>query len=1018
MSLPVTSLDGRLTLKGLLGIGGMGEVHRAWDAGLERPVAVKFVRSGDPKEAERLLLEARLQARVEHPNVVRVHDTGTLEGRPCILLQLVEGQTLADLDSRTAWQVKVSLAAQAARGLGAAHRQGLIHRDVKPANILVEDTPEGPQALLSDFGLARDEEGGLTRSGVMMGTVDFMAPEQVTGAERVDFHADIYGLGATLYAVLVGRPPFRHTPGPTAAAASTEDLQDATPDGDLHPGDLLRRVLEEEPRSLTAEAPGLPKDLAVVVAKAMEKDPAQRYATAEAFADDLERVLAGEVILARPLGWSEQGLRWVRRNPMAARALAMGLLATLAAVGFVAWNSRRSTLAALEASQMGAEAKALELRLRMAHLAPAHDLRPMKAQLRKGLARLLGRRGAAGPASSFARGQVFLLLDELEDAQKALEQAQGGGYRGADLEEALGFVYGRRFVRALPAVEALKDPALKAQRREALQKTFKAPAIAHLGAAGNVLHQQAFIALLDKRYEEARALARRSRAEEPERLDSTLLELQAWQLEAQEAHVHLDRIREAACIQEGLRLGEALFKDLRSHPEVPLLMARLKVIEAATEQQLGRPAQKPFAEGIAWVDKALALDPEWAETWKVRGNLFEVMGQEAVIFGTLKGITYAEQQVEACRKAVALRPSDAEALRTLARALHILGISKGQQQQDPLPCFLEGRKAALASEQFEGWHPSGPHLAAINALDEAAYLASRGLDASEPLAAAEALVVRLKVTPGLPPAFLHRAIADLRGLQALQVSSRGQDPDPLRAEAQTEYEALFKLEPDQLVRTSDVCFGAVNWAQSRVTTGRPVGEILTRANPMLEAGLKRWPNQPMLLYYRAWLLALQLYDHPEGRRVAEDPIRCAEALAAFEQAKTAMKNPSVLEIEAWMLLAMAEAGRPGTAERARVDFQKECERDPANPSPRLGLARALRLRGRKGDLDAAWGQLEGLDAGAKADPEAMLVRSVILADLGRVAEAAPLRAKVLTQQPLLAGHPMLQVQAVLPKPRG
>jgi serine/threonine-protein kinase len=944
---------------------------------------------------------------VEHPNVVRVHDTGTLEGRPCILLQLVEGQTFADLEPGVDWRVKVSLAAQAARGLGAAHRMGLIHRDVKPANILVEETPEGLQALLSDFGLARDEEGGLTRSGLMMGSVDYMAPEQVTGAAPVDFRADIYGLGATLYAVLAGRPPFRNTPGPTAAGASTDGLHDPTLEGDLHPGDLLRRVLEEEPRSLHSEVPGLPRDLGIVVAKAMEKEPAQRYITAEALADDLERVLRGEAIMARPMGWMEAGARWIHRNPLAARAVGVGLIAVLAATGFAAWNSRRSTLAALDASQMGAEAKALELRLRMAHLAPAHDLRPMKAQLRQGLVRLLGRRGAAGPASSFARGQVFLLLDELEDAQKALEQAQGAGYRGADLEEALGFVYGRRFVRALPAVEALKDPALKAQRREALQKTFKAPAIAHLGAAGNVLHQQAFIALLDKRYEEARALARRSRAEDPERLDSTLLEVEAWQLEAQEAHVRLDRIREGICLQEGLRLGEALFKDLRSNPEVPLLMARLKVIEAGTEQQLGRPAQKPFEEGIAWVDRALALDPEWADPWKVRGNLFEVMGQEAVIFGTLKGIAFAEQQVEACRKAVALRPSDAEALRALARGLHILGISKGQQQQDPLPCFLEGRKAALASEQFEGWHPSGPHLATINALDEASYLAPRGLDASEPLAAAEALVVRLKVTPGLLPAYLHRAIADLRGLQAMQAAGKGQDPDPLRAEAQAEYEALFKLEPDQLVRTSDVCFGAVNWAQGRVTMGRPVGEILTRANPILEAGLRRWPNQPMLLYYRAWLLGLHLYDRAGGSRVAEDPVRCAEALAAFEQAKVAMKNPSVMEIQAWMHLAMAESGRAGAAESARADFQKECERDPANPSPRLGLARALRVRGRKGDLDAAWGQLEGLDAGTKADPEVMLVRAVILADLGRAAEAAPLKATALTHQPLLAGHPVL-----------
>jgi serine/threonine-protein kinase len=766
-------------------------------------------------------------------------------------------------------------------------------------------------------------------------------------------------------------------------------------------------VLEEDPEALTALVAGLPRDLAVVVAKAMEKESAQRYATADALADDLDRVLRGEAIQARPMGWIERGARWVRRNPVPARVVGAGLLAVCAAGGFAAWSSRRNTLSALEAAQLGAEAKAFELRMRMAYLAPAHDLRPMKSELRKGLARFMGQGGAAGPASSFARGQVLLLLNELDEAQQALEQAQRGGYRGRDLEEALGTAYGRRYVRALPQVEALKDPVLKAQRREDLQRRFKTPAITHMGAAGNTIYHQAFIALLEKRYEDARVLARRSRAEDPERMESTLLEGQAWLQEARAAFTALDRPRTRACVLEGLRLGQELLADLRSDPEVPLLLARLKVIEAATEQQQGRPAGKPFEEGLAWVDRALALDPDWADAWKVRGNLYEVMGQEAVVQGSLKGISFAEQQVEACRRAVTLQPGDAEGQRTLARALHILGVSKGQLQQDPLPFFQEGRRAALASEKGEPWHPSGPHLAALNALDEASHLVNRGLDPSEPLGAADALVTRLRVMPGLPPTYLRRAIADLRGIQAQVASNKGQDPDSFRAEAQSEYEAMLKLEPDQLVRTSDVCFGAVVWAQSRVPVGRPVDEIFARVSPALDAGLMRWPNQPMLLYYRAWLLGLRLFDRHEGRLVAEDPIRCAEALEAFEKARVAMRNPSVLEVQAWMHLAMAEGGRAGAAESARAEFQAECDRDPANPSHRLGIAQALRLRGRPGDLSLAWTRLESLADAVKDDPEVMLIRGVILADLGRMSEAEPLKARALGRQPLLAGHPIL-----------
>lgn len=1007
MSLPLAPLDGRLTLKGALGAGGMGEVHRAWDAALERPVAVKFVKGGDPKEADRLLLEARLQARIEHPHVVRVQDTGTLEGRPCIVMQLVEGRTFADLGSEVDWRAKVSLAAQAARGLGAAHRMGLVHRDVKPANILVEDTEEGPQARLSDFGLARDEEGGLTRSGLLMGSVDFMAPEQVTGAVPVDFRADVYGLGATLYAVLAGRPPFRASLNPTAAAQSTQDLNGATEGAELHPGDLLRRVLEEEPKSLISEAVGLPKDLAVVVAKAMEKEPARRYATAEALAEDLERVLRGEAILARPMGWMERGGRWMRRNPLAARAVGAGLLAVLGAGAFSIWNSRRATLAALEAAQMGGEAKAFELRLRMAHLAPAHDLRPVHAELKAGLRRMEGSRGAASASSAYARGRVLLLLDDLEGAQKALELAGKLGYRGPDFEEALGMVYGRRYVKALPRVEGLRDEAFRKERREILDRELKAPALAHLRAAGNTLHQQAFMALVENRYEAARTLAAQSRAQEPERLESTLLEGQAWLQEAGVAHKASDPARARICITQGLRVAESLVIDLRSDPEVPLLLARLRSLEASVEQLLGRPFQEPIEAGLAWVDRALALDADKPEVWRARGSLFELACKDASYQGSLKGVSLGESQMESCRRAAALRPQDAEGLRELAKAYYSLGHAQFQQSVNPLGSLREGRRAALAAEQAEPWHPSGTHLALINAVDEARYLIAHGQDPTEPLRAGDVLIGRLQVLRGLSPRYLLPSIADQRALQAQFAWSQGQDPDPLQVESMIQYEKVQAMYPEYLARTTDLGYGAVAWAQTRVASGRPVAEIHARVEPILAAGLKRWPGQTLLLYYEAWLRGLRLFDRANGHRVAEDPTQCREALAAFTRAEKEMKPRGVLEIRGWIELAMAEAGVPGQAAKACATFQGVCDRNPTSRDPRLGLVRALRLRGRAGDLDRAWAHLESLVNKAKEDGELLAHQSVLLADRGKKAEALQARARALALQPLLAGHPIL-----------
>ncbi|NTW84691.1 MAG: serine/threonine protein kinase [Holophagaceae bacterium] len=1007
MSLLLPALDSRITLKGLLGAGGMGEVYRAWDRALERPLAVKFVRGSDPKEADRLLLEARLQSRVEHPNVVSVFDTGTLDGRPCILFQLVEGRTLGDLEAGATWRTKVTLAAQAARGLGAAHRMGLVHRDIKPANILVEDTAEGPQARLSDFGLARDEEGGLTRSGLLMGTVDYMAPEQVTGASPVDSRSDIYGLGATLYAVLVGRAPFRSTPALTAAVPGLGDLEGPTPEGEERPGDLLRRLLEEEPRPLVSQVDGLPRDLGVVVAKAMEKEPAQRYPTAEAFAADLDRVLSGEPILARSLNLLERGGRWARRNPLPARVLGVGLLALLVAGAFAGWNSRRATLETLSAAQLGGEAKALELRLKMAHLAPPHDLRPMKAELRAGLARLAAHRGPGSAAADYARGKVHFLLDELEASLAALESAEAKGFRGPELDEALGFVYGRRYLRALPAVEGLKDPELRAQRRQALDKELKAPALEHLGLAGNTLHQRAFMALVEKRFPEARNLARQSRAEDPERFESTLLELQAWAQEGSEAHLESDHAKTKACVEAGLRVGEALLADLRSDPEVPLLMAHFKDMEASTELWQGRPIKAPFLAGLAWADRALALDPDWAEAWKVRGILLEAGAKESSLVGGVKGISLGQLQVEASRRAVALRPRDADALRALAKALYTLGHAKSLSQQDPLESLREGRSSALAAEQLEPWHPSGPHLAVVNSLDEARYLLVHNQDPAEPLGVAEGLLNRLKSMRGISFRFVGPNHADLRSLQAQDAWNHGRDPDALQADGHAQYEALLAQEPTRLNRTTDLGYSAVAWAQARLASGRSVSEVAKRVAPGLEAGLSRWPGQSLLLYYQAWLKALALFDGQMGQTRARDEASFREALVAFSLAQAAMKNPGVLEIRAWIHLARAEAGIAEAAPKACADFQAVIKLDPGSRDPRLGLARALRRRGRPGDLALALVALQPLQTAAGDDAELALHRALLLSDQGRTQEAQQLKAQALARQPLLGGHAIL-----------
>ncbi len=298
-------------LLGELGRGGMGVVYKARQTALGRECALKMILSGGHAGAEelsRFRTEAEAIARLQHPGIVQVFEYGTHGGLPFLALELCTGGPLHR--RLTGTPLPPAEAAALVRGLGmavqAAHEAHVVHRDLKPANILLaaDGTPK-----ITDFGLARktDEDGGQTRTGAVMGTPSYMAPEQARGVKDVGPAADVYALGAILYECLTGRPPFR-------AATSLETMQQVAADEPVPP----RRL-----------NPAVPRDLETITLKCLEKPPAARYVSARELAEDLERFLADEPIRARPVGRLEAGWRWARRNPRVAllgAAVAMLLL--------------------------------------------------------------------------------------------------------------------------------------------------------------------------------------------------------------------------------------------------------------------------------------------------------------------------------------------------------------------------------------------------------------------------------------------------------------------------------------------------------------------------------------------------------------------------------------------------------------------------------------------------------------------------------------------------------------------
>ncbi|MCA8996315.1 MAG: protein kinase [Planctomycetaceae bacterium] len=440
---------GDYRILGRIGSGGMGVVYRAIQPGANRIVALKIIRtaSHDVQDVEkhkrleeRFRNEAQAAARLEHENIVPVYDVGQVGETMYFAMRLVQGRNLKEhlargpLENREA----ANYMHQVTQGISHAHSQGILHRDLKPHNVLVDEATNRP--LVADFGLAKilGEDQQFTQTGEALGTPSHMPPEQIRDASQVDERSDVYSIGATLYHLLTARPPFQ-----AANSLGT-----------------LRQVLYDEPVPPRRLNSSVDRDLDTICLKCLEKDPQRRYQSAMELSEDLSRYLAGQTIRARPVGTVEKGARWCRRNPLSAFLAGIAAMALGIAIGAISVGYRETSKALAHAEESLQFARRaiddLYNDVTEIDLRNQPGMQPLKRKLlsRVGLyyRQLIDRSGASQELSPELAENHFrsgLIIEEIESLEEALTQFE----RAATIQSELK----RRSPDSIVAMENLSD---------------------------------------------------------------------------------------------------------------------------------------------------------------------------------------------------------------------------------------------------------------------------------------------------------------------------------------------------------------------------------------------------------------------------------------------------------------------------------------------------------------------------------------------------------------------------------
>jgi eukaryotic-like serine/threonine-protein kinase len=887
-----------------LGEGGMGAVYRARDRRLDRDVALKFLFGGGPETNEKLLREARSQARLEHENACKVYEAGVDGGHRYIVMQLIDGEPLDDAAERMTLEEKVRAVRQIASALHEAHRLGLVHRDIKPGNILVEEGKDGAyKPYLMDFGLAR--EVGEHRPSVtkgIAGTPAYMAPEQAMGDTRsLDRRTDVYSLGATLYDIVGGRPPFV--------------------DENLYR--LLQRVAREDPAPLKKVLPGVPEDVDAIVMKCLEKEPGRRYESARALGDDLQRFLDGEPVQARRAGAGYVLLKKLRRHKAKVAAVGAALVATLAFVVMWAKDRQLASQRAEISRELGEDVKEMELFLRNAYGLPLHDVERERDVVRARLRGVEERMAALGPAGEgpghYAIGRGLLALREPERAIVHLSKASAAGYSPPELDYARGLALGELYRKALEATRRIENAEQKRAKIAAIEAEYKEPALRHLRAAlGARLEVPAYveglIALYEGKNDEALAKAEEAYSKAPWLPDAKKLTGDAHFAEGSRFRpdAAFDRERMMAHYGRAAEAYRAAAEMASSDPVVHLAECELWIQVMNGSEAAPGSLIESFEKARAACERGVAASPRWGAARVKTAFAYQVLAWQA-------------QQ---------LPPGGQDPVKVIEEAIARAEEAARASPEDPMAAYLLGA----------AWRT---HIL---------YFLNRGIESG---AAIERAVTAYERAIDLEPTFLwaHNELCWAHAMRAHEERDRGLDPSASVRKAVERCDRASTVDPSFTLVHGNKALALYYLAKHEVDHGRSPDAAVKDALSAITLAREKSPESAMAINMAGWMYLVKAnHESDKGVDPAASLALAEESAREFE--KVAAGTIAADEIRGMIALARAlhllrEGGDPREQlAGARAAVQRLVDDTPWDIDYRI-------LRAQVEILEARWALDEG-----------------------------------------------------------